>query len=235
MRRKKLMAAMARIEGISSQEFHDHYRHPHGTMGMHISTLRQYVQSHQIHTDLLDESQDRFEAVAELWFDGADDLIHFREEPTMSSYLNADEPNFCDLRKTRLFICEEEVVSPMPHTSLVEHDCANGEWSFYNRPLAIKILQFILPEAGPNWCSPHDEQLGHRLGAFHHVRCHPTTPTTIVPSRMNRPPDFIGVRELWWPTLTTFHRSVAADMQTWRELILRPHTFTMLAQAERWK
>lgn len=153
----------------------------------------------------------------------------------MSSYLNADEPNFCDLRKTRLFICEEEVVSLMPHASLVEQDCANGEWSFYNRPLAIKLLQFILPEAGPGWCSPHDEELGNRLGSFHHIRCHPTTPTTIVPSRRNRPPDFIGVRELWWPTLTVFNKSVAADMQTWRELISRPHTFTLLAQAERWK
>ncbi|MDD3937586.1 EthD domain-containing protein [Rhodoferax sp.] len=235
MPRKKLLAAMARAEGISSQEFHDHYRHPHGTMGMQISTLRQYVQSHQIHTDLLDKSQNRFEAIAELWFDNANDLIHFREEPTMSSYLNADEPNFCDLRKTRLFICEEEVLSSTPDSRLIESDYANGKWRLDNRPLSIKILQFIMPEAGPGWCGPNDEALGRRLGIFQHVRCHPTTPTTMVPSRMNRPPDFIGARELWWPTLTAFERSVAADMDAWRDLIQRPHTYTMLAQAERWR
>ncbi len=235
MRKKKLLAAMARIEGISSQEFHDHYRHPHGTMGMQISTLRQYVQSHQVQTNLLDESQNHFEAVAELWFDNGNDLVHFREEPTMSAYLNGDEPNFCDLRKTRLFIGEEEVLSSAPDDLLVERDSANGQWRLQNRPLSIKILQFILPEAGEQWCGQNDKALGNRLGIFQHVRCHPTSPTTVVASRMNRPPDFIGVRELWWPTLTAFERSVAADMQAWHELIVRPHTHTMLVQAERWR
>jgi len=235
MRKKKLLAAMARIEGISSQEFHDHYRHPHGTMGMQISTLRQYVQSHQVQTNLLDESQSHFEAVAELWFDNGNDLVHFREEPTMSAYLNGDEPNFCDLRKTRLFIGEEEVLSSAPDDLLVERDSANGQWRLQNRPLSIKILQFILPAAGEQWYGQNDKALGNRLGIFQHVRCHPTSPTTVVASRMNRPPDFIGVRELWWPTLTAFERSVAADMQAWHELIVRPHTHTMLVQAERWR
>ena len=64
MGRKKVFGAMARKEGVPSQEFHDHYRHPHGTMGMQITTLREYVQSHQIDTPLLDDSQRRFECVA---------------------------------------------------------------------------------------------------------------------------------------------------------------------------
>jgi hypothetical protein len=184
---------------------------------------------------LLDESQSHFEAVAELWFDNGNDLVHFREEPTMSAYLNGDEPNFCDLRKTRLFIGEEEVLSSAPDDLLVERDSANGQWRLQNRPLSIKILQFILPAAGEQWCGQNDKALGNRLGIFQHVRCHPTSPTTVVASRMNRPPDFIGVRELWWPTLTAFERSVAADMQAWHELIVRPHTHTMLVQAERWR
>ena len=69
MATKKLFGLMARRSGLSSQEFHDHYRHPHGTMGVHISTMRDYVQSHQMHSDLLPLKQARREAIAGLWFE----------------------------------------------------------------------------------------------------------------------------------------------------------------------
>jgi hypothetical protein len=235
MRMKKLFGAMARKEGIPAQEFHDHYRHPHGTMGMQISTLREYVQSHQIDTDLLDESQRRFEAIAELWFDNGNDLLHFRTEPAMTSYLNDDEGRFVDLKKTRLFIGEEEVLTSQPGEALHRADAANAKWRLSNRPLSIKVIQFIAPEAGADWSSPEDETLGQRLGAFRHVRCHPTSPTSIVPTRAGRPPDFIGARELWWPTLTAFRDAVATDEEAWRKLVVRDHVHTLLAQAERWR
>lgn len=235
MGNKKLFAAMARNPAITSQEFHDHYRHPHGTMGMQISTLRKYVQSHQIHTELLLEEQEQFEAVAELWFENGSDMIHFREESIMATFLNDDEPNFCDLRKTRLFIGEEEVLNSMPNSALTKASRANEFWRLDYRPLSIKIIQFILPTAGSEWCGENDESLGHRLGAFRHVRSHPTTPTTIVSDRVNRPPDYIGVRELWWPTFTAFEKSVKKDLSAWDALILRPNTYSMLAQAEQWR
>lgn len=235
MGRKKLFGAMSRKDGVSTQEFHDHYRHPHGTMGMRVSTLREYVQSHQIDTDLLDDSQRRFEAVAELWFDNGTDLLRFRTEPTMTSYLNDDEVRFVDLKKTRLFIGEEEVLNSQPDASLNEADAANGKWRLSDRPLSIKVIQFIAPDAGEHWCSPEDEALGLRLDVFRHVRCHPTTPTTVVPRRVQRPPDFIGTRELWWPTLTAFQNAVAADRDAWHQLVSRQHVHTLVAQAERWR
>jgi uncharacterized protein (TIGR02118 family) len=235
MSRKKLFGAMARKDSVSLQEFHDHYRHPHGTMGTQISTLHAYVQSHQIDTPLLGDSQRRFEAIAELWYENAKDLLDFRNEPTMSSYLNEDEANFVDLKATRLFIGEEEVLTSQPDKSLIEADRANGEFRLSNRPLSVKVIQFMGPEAGSEWCSPEDEALGLRLGVFRHVRCHPTTPSTIVPSRKQRAPDFVGVRELWWPTVTAFQKAVEADQTAWRELIARDHVHTLLAQAERWR
>lgn len=235
MSRKKLFGLMARKDGMSVQEFHDHYRHPHGTMGMQISTLCAYVQSHQIDTPLLGESQRRYEAIAELWYENANDLLDFRNEPTMRTYLNDDEPNFVDLKATRLFIGEEEVLSSKPDAALVETDRANGEWRLANRPVSVKVLQFVAPEAGPGWCTEEDESLGRRLGVFRHVRCHPTTPSTVVPSRKARAPDFIGVRELWWPTVTAFHQAVEADASAWQALSARDHVHTLLAQAERWR
>jgi hypothetical protein len=235
MSRKKLFGAMARKDSVPAQEFHDHYRHPHGTMGMQISTLREYVQCHQIDTHFLNECQRRFEAIAELWYDNAEDLLGFRSEPTMTSYLNEDEANFVDLKATRLFIGEEEVLTSQPEKSLINADLANGKWRLSDRPLSVKIIQFIEPDAGAGWCSAEDEAIGLRLGAFRHVRCHPTTPSTIVSSRTQRAPDFIGVRELWWPTVTAFQKAVEADQRAWRDMVARNHVHTLLAQAERWR
>jgi hypothetical protein len=220
---------------VPSQEFHDHYRHPHGTMGMQITTLREYVQSHQIDTPLLDESQRRFECVAELWFDRGADLLNFRTEPTMVGYLNDDELKFLDMKKTRLFIGEEEVLTSYPDETLCKADPANARWRLSVRPVSVKLIQFVTPEAGAGWCSDGDEELGRRLGVFRHVRCHSTTPATFVPARAGRPPDFIGVRELWWPTYTVFQDSVTAESEAWKSLIARPGVHNMLAQAERWR
>jgi len=230
-----MFGAMARKDGVSSQEFHDHYRHPHGTMGMQITTLREYVQSHQIDTPLLDESQRRFECVAELWFDRGADLLNFRAEPTMVGYLNDDEPTFLDMKRTRMFIGEEEVLTSYPDELLCRADPANAKWRLSVRPLSVKLIQFVTPEVGTGWCSDGDEDLGRRLSAFRHVRSHPTTPSTFVSSHANRPPAFIGVRELWWPTYTVFQNSVKADPQAFKDLVLKPGVHNMLAQAERWR
>jgi hypothetical protein len=230
-----MFGAMARKEGVASQEFHDHYRHPHGTMGMQITTLREYVQSHQIDTPLFDESQRRFECVAELWFDKGEDLLNFRSEPTMAGYLNDDEPTFLDMKKTRMFIGKEEVLTSYPDAGLCQADVANARWRLSARPTSIKIIQFVTPDAGAGWCSNADEELGCRLGVFRHVRSHPTTPATFVPSHVNRPPTFIGVRELWWPTYTVFQNSVKTDPEAWKRLVVQPGMHNMLAQAERWR
>ncbi|CAN5420482.1 hypothetical protein BH09PSE5_BH09PSE5_23390 [soil metagenome] len=235
MGRKKMFGAMARKEDVSSQEFHDHYRHPHGTMGMQITTLREYVQSHQIDTPLLGDSQRRFECVAELWFDKGDDLLNFRTEPTMTSYLNEDETTFLDLRKTRMFIGEEEVLTSYPDEAVCAADRANARWRLSDRPVTVKLIQFITPEAGAGWCADSDFEMGGRLGVYRHVRCHPTTPATFVPARAGRLPDFIGIRELWWPTYTVFKQAAEKDAEAWAQLINRPGVHTMLAQAERWR
>ena len=71
----KLFGLIPRAKTLSPEEFHDYYRHPHGTVGMSISSLCHYVQNHQIDTDLLGETQRRFEAVAELSFSNEIDVI----------------------------------------------------------------------------------------------------------------------------------------------------------------
>src|ERR1700754_496257 len=77
----KFFGLIPRRPDISSEEFHDHYRHPHGTLGRQIPTFRQYVQSHQVHSDRLGEGQETFEAVAEVWFDTVQDAVGLAEDP----------------------------------------------------------------------------------------------------------------------------------------------------------
>lgn len=234
MSKKKMFGAMVRREDVPSQAFHDHYRHPHGTMGLHIGTLREYVQSHQIHTDLLGPEQSRFEAIAELWFDHGADIIHFRNEPTMVSYLSEDERRFIDMKRTKVFIGEEEVLTSRPDAAL-HTDPADQKWQLFNRPLSIKLIQLIQPDADAKWYADTDEALGLELGVFRHVRCHPAQETISVAGRAPRPPDFLGVRELWWPTVTAFNDAIRANDSAWKLLIGRPHVHTLLAQAERWR
>src|SRR3546814_13240624 len=65
----KMYGLIPRKQGMGRDEFHDYYRHPHGTMGRNMTTMRGYVQNHQIDTDRLGPGQARFDAVAEIWLD----------------------------------------------------------------------------------------------------------------------------------------------------------------------
>src|SRR3546814_3854006 len=59
----KMYGLIPRKQGMGRDEFHDYYRHPHGTMGRNMTTMRGYVQNHQIDTDRLGPGQARFDAV----------------------------------------------------------------------------------------------------------------------------------------------------------------------------
>jgi hypothetical protein len=69
--------------GMTIDEFHDYYRHPHGTMGRNMSTMRGYVQNHRIESDRLKANSGGFEAVAEIWLDNEADALNFRNEPIL--------------------------------------------------------------------------------------------------------------------------------------------------------
>jgi uncharacterized protein (TIGR02118 family) len=231
---KKLFGLLARKSGLNRQEFQDHYRHPHGTMGMRISTLRDYVQSHQVNCDMLQESQQRFECVAELWFDNEADLVDFRQEPTMVEYLNADEWRFVDMKRSKHFIGEEELLVSDPDEAVIQ-DRADAHWRVGERPVSVKLLQFFDAKSGNGWNRAEDLELGLRLGAYRHVRCHPTAPFSLLPDREGRMLDFSGARELWWPTMTVFERAARADPDAWQQLICREGAHTLLAIAERFR
>lgn len=223
----KLFGLIPRRPDLTPQEFHDYYRHPHGTMGLNLGTLRAYVQSHQIHTDLLGPSQSQYDAVAEVWLDNEKDALEFREEPAMVKYINDDEPKFIDLPKLVFFVANQEVLTSGPVQTPGRHH-GDAMWSLHKRPLSVKLLHFVLPDGNRDWAKDSDTELGIRLGAFRHVRCRP------LKAVHGDTPSFIGLHELWWPTLTVFTRSVAAAPEALQTLLAQAgKSVTLLAQGER--
>ena len=79
----QFFALIKRKPGVTKQEFHDHWRHPHGTMGRHIPSLREYLQAHQIQTELLEENQADFEGIALSRFENQKDAANLAPIPTM--------------------------------------------------------------------------------------------------------------------------------------------------------
>lgn len=229
MPKVKLFAAIPRRKDVSRQEFHDHWRHPHGTMGRRISILRKYVQGHQFDHEALGPDQTRYEGIAEAWMDNIADAEYFPSEPVYAKEVIPDEPLFIDLPNLKFLIATEEVLVSAPRGALLE-PTGNRDWFDDDRAVNIKLVQLIEEEGDQPWQSDEDALLGERIGALRHVRCLPAAEIH------GDAPPFLGVRELWWPTLWAFNEGLAADQAAFDALVNRPaRAFTALVQAERFK
>ncbi|MBP2389420.1 EthD domain-containing protein [Aeromicrobium fastidiosum] len=226
MSRVKLFGAIPRRPGMSAREFHDHYRYPHGTIGMTISSMRDYVQSHQIHSELIDDRQTRFEGCSEIWFDSLDDALNVRTDPIYIAHIGPDEPQLAEVEHLAFVIAEEEVLKSGPdHREPLP--AAEAAWDERRLPTTIKLLQFIEQSGDQPWDREDDFELGERLGALRHVRCRPVPGTT-------EGAFAVGVRELWWGSEYDLEQKVARDPSAWHELIDRPQQWVgYVARAER--
>lgn len=229
MPKVKLFAAIPRRKDLAPQQFHDHWRHPHGTMALSISTIRKYVQSHQIHCSLLDDRQTRYEGIAEVWMDNVADAAALGEEPTYVRDLVPDELAFIELAELRFLITEEDVIvsGPDRRASLSRGDAC---WYDDDRAVNIKLIQLMDAEGGKEWRSEHEAELGRAVAAIRHVCCSPVAAAY----RASAAP-FVGVRELWWPTLSAFQEGCAKAPAAWTRLLGQPHAISVLVQSERFK
>jgi uncharacterized protein (TIGR02118 family) len=218
----KFFGLIPRRKDISSEEFHDHYRHPHGTLGSQISTFRGYVQSHQVHSSVLGPDQNRFEAVAEVWFDTVADAVGLADDPHYLEHVQPDEPNFVDMDSLKWLYTSEEVLISGPDVR--SPDAAERALQGFHlvRPNTIKLLQFIEQPARDDHSG-----LGAGLGAVRHVRCRPQ-----LEIHDDERPAFAEVHELWWPTVEAFEKGAAGGPL--REFLAPgAKSVTMLVHAER--
>lgn len=215
MTRVKMFGAIPRLASVSPQQFHDHYRHPHGTLGRRISLMRSYFQSHHVHSDLLDDTQTRFEACAEVGIDSVEDAARFGQDPVYLADVKDDEPNFVDLDRLEWIFVEENILKSGPDMA-AETDKGRKFWRLDNRPTSFKLLQFVIADGDRPWARADDAELGEALGVLRHVRSWPNAALH---------PDgafAIGVRELWWGSQTEMERRVAARPDAWAALVQRP-------------
>src|SRR3546814_4160725 len=103
----KILATIPRRKDISEQQFHDHWRHPHGTLSKKIACLRGYVQSHRIVSPLLPDTQLAYDGITALWYDSLDDALNMGKDPAHRKYNIPDEPLFVDMDGLKFTRSEE--------------------------------------------------------------------------------------------------------------------------------
>ena len=223
----KLYGLIPRKAEQTKQEFHDYYRHPHGTMGRGITMMRGYVQNHQIPTTRLGADQERYDAIAEVWLDNEYDALHFREDPVLVKYIVDDEPILTDYERVNYFIGNSEVLISGPLQGAGLHP-GDEMWSPANRPLSVKLMIFVDLDGTEDWKSEEAMEIGRKLGAFRQTRATP------LESAHRDMPTFLGLHEFWWPTQTVFERSVDAAPGVLEALQKKVgRSWTTLVQAER--
>src|SRR3546814_4032176 len=164
----KIRATNQRREDISEPQFHEHWRHPHGTLSKKIECLRGYVQSHRIVSPLLPDTQLAYDGITELWYDSLDDALNMGKDPANRKYNIPDEPLFVDMDGLKFTFFEEDIIRSRP--AVDDPDDAAVQWSPTEWSVSVKILQLVKADGNPAWAGDQEKALGDRIGAFRHVR-----------------------------------------------------------------
>jgi hypothetical protein len=233
----KLFGLIARRPDLSRQEFHDHYRHPHGTLGCNNRRISGYVQCHQVDTPRLGGSQTRFEGVTELWFDGLDVLRNRRDDPYITNHVGPDEHRFADMEKVRFLLTREEVVISSYGEAADDGPPTYDRWLrrlHTDRPVTVKLLRFVSSDEDVDSDISKDGERAAALGAARYVRCYPDEDCYADEAISGGAvPEFTMVEELWWPTLTAFHEGTS-EPRTFEDFMTRfQSSHSLVAYAER--
>lgn len=217
----KLVEIIYPLSGLSDQEFHDHWRHPHATYCLQMRTLRSYIQGHVIKSAIIPDDGRGCVGVAEPAFDNVAEAEGLVNDPIYINYLKPDEFLFVDRDRLDITICEESVV----YGSAVQSDqAAERMWTDRGRSLCIKYIQFFRREEERAWLSADTEGLARKIGALRFVRSKSIAPDST----------FIGTCEFFWPTLTAFERGIAGNRSAFDQLrAQQDEPFAVLVQAER--
>src|SRR3546814_14042494 len=108
----KILATIPRRKDLSEQQFHDHWRHPHGTLSKTIACLRGYVQSHRIVSPLLPDTQLAYARITELLYDSLDDAFTMGQAPAHRQSNIPHEPLFVATHAHTFHLFPEELMTP---------------------------------------------------------------------------------------------------------------------------
>ncbi|MDJ0278048.1 EthD domain-containing protein [Sphingomonas sp. 2R-10] len=110
----KLNILIVRKEGLTHDEFAEHWRTKHlDTVKAPPSArkyMRRYLQSHPTGDTLPVTPSSKFDGIAEVWFDSVDDVKAFFASSDYIESISPDEEGFIDGEKTELLITNEIAV-----------------------------------------------------------------------------------------------------------------------------
>lgn len=200
----KVFALIPRRPDVPVEEFHDHWRHPHGDLALRITTMQGYLQSHRLASPGGGLEDPPYEGIAEVWFEDLATAAGMGEDPDYIEGCHADEPLFIDVDRLAFLMTEQDVLVAGPPTA---QDAAG-----------VKLL-ILLPADGdaPRSVGPSREQeqeLGTRLGATRHVLCLPSAE-----AYADAAPPYGGIRELWWPDRRAMESARDAEPDAWKQLV----------------
>jgi len=121
----KLVYCITKKAGLTDQQFFDYWKYVHGPIGSRIPRLRKLVQSHRITVPgdrrqpdrvsgfVLANPEQKYDGMAELWFDDAEALLTARQSPEWIAS-HEDETNFIDHNKVAYFVSEEHTILDQP-------------------------------------------------------------------------------------------------------------------------
>lgn len=109
----KLFAVLRRRQGMSTEEFVEHWRDHHGPLIASEPTLARHLVRYEQHVrhrpDALSGTPD-VDGVAVQWFASIDDFAAFLGEPAYAELVAPDEVRFLDMDRVEFVITEEPTV-----------------------------------------------------------------------------------------------------------------------------
>jgi len=88
---------MVKREGLTDEQFHAHWREPHGRLAMQVRDIRRYVQDHTFGAapDVAGWPATRYDGLPAVWFDSLADARALHTNPDFQES-HADEMNLVD-------------------------------------------------------------------------------------------------------------------------------------------
>lgn len=108
---------MEKRDGLTDEQFHAHWREPHGRLALQVRDIRRYVQDHTFGAspDVPGWPATRYDGLPAVWFDSLADARALHSNPDFQES-HADEMNLVDRDRLAWLYCTEHVVlagSPM--------------------------------------------------------------------------------------------------------------------------
>lgn len=208
----KLFALLVPRDGLSTLDFHAHWRYVHGPLAARIRRAMTYVQRHRLALQPSDLPILPHGGTAEVEFASLESANGLLEDPDYTGGAARDEDNFHHMdRMTALQATGHVVLAGPP----LRADSGG-----------IKVMQFVRRAPGTSESEFRAAWLADVAGeqdALSALRCLRARRWARVASSDEVPGGgFDGVQELWWPDQWSFDVARAHESTAWHQVIAAP-------------